>query len=239
MVWNGAAASCNPPVHRAMQALACALAMLAPFPVAGQAMYKIVTPDGKVTYSDKPPAAGSGNVREMPSAPPAAPTMAAPAPRDASGSPPRSGPGLPGGSLLPPESLRLNQEIHGRYRECVAANPKEARLATASKELADSRMWMAAAEKMQQERAQNPEKFAGKRADPQWAKLEAEFNPARVRAAQAAMFQEYRAAGGTAARIEDVTPVPHPCTHHLPGRPSGPPTPAAITEPKTLVLPAP
>jgi hypothetical protein len=59
-----------------------------------------------------------------------------------------------------------------------------------------------------------------------------------VRASQATLFAEYRATGGTAARIEDVTALPDPCVQNLPGPPTRSSSPASITSEKSLVLPS-
>jgi hypothetical protein len=37
------------------------------------------------------------------------------------------------------------------------------------------------------------------------------MDAAQLRAGQAALFAEYRASGGPAARVEDVTALPNPC----------------------------
>ena len=282
--------------------------------VAAQPMYKSVGPDGKVTYSDKPPAPGSQVVREMPAAPPGGPR---PAPQ-IQGAPPilpsvpfgNAGPSqamqdyqactranakalelmraaaaveqsvrsaktspLPGnlaeyrrtllerqfahyqslgGTAATPESvevppdpcrqsfdaLRQDQGAnYAKYKECTAAHAKEVRLSGLAFQIVESNRLIAAAERMQSERRNNPEKFAEKRADPQWAKLESEFEPARLRAGTAALFAEYRAAGGTATRSEDVTSLPNPCVQNLPGLPARSEAPSSVTRQSTLIAP--
>ena len=91
----------------------------------GQTMYKSVSPDGKVTYSDKPPVAAQGTVQEIPRARPAA--VPAPVPGQIV-TPAPLGPGVaivPGVMPAPPGeivgALRESKEMNDS-RECQRAN---------------------------------------------------------------------------------------------------------------------
>lgn len=95
-----------------------------------------------------------------------------------------------------------------RYRECAAAHPGEIRLARLSNEVVQTRQWLAAAEKVQEERLRNPNPDT--RGSGEWAVL-AKLEPAPLRAELAQKFSAYRGAGGPAARVEDVAALPNPC----------------------------
>lgn len=128
-------------------------------------------------------------------------------------------------------------DLHAQYTECASTHAREVRLATLSKELMESRNWLVVAEKIQEERRRNPEKYAGVDKSSEWGRL-AQLEPAHVRASQAALFTEYRSAGGTAVRIEDVTALPNPCVQNLPGPPARPQGPSSITGQRSQTAPA-
>jgi hypothetical protein len=101
-------------------------------------------------------------------------------------------------------------EAQEKYRECAAARAGEVRLAQLSKEVVDGRQWLAMAEKMQEEKRRNPSLAAEGAGRGEWRGLD-KVDPVQARAALGQQFAAYRGAGGTAARIEDVTLVPNPC----------------------------
>lgn len=284
----------------------------------GQAMYKTITPDGQVIYSDKPPAAGQGNVQQL--QPPQnggaaiAPTPMGPRPTGVM-------PVMPALRMAPPELLRGTKEmsdanecrrthqndqslmraaeevirsvnnaravgargasayqsdllerqwkyyksiggtaaspeqvqmpedpckeaglalerkssaVMNQYQECVAAHPKEIKLSALSRELIGNCGFLAALEKYHEEKRTNPGFDASAKGGGEWAAA-FKADPAVVRTAVAMKFQEYRDAGGPAARLEDVTEIPNPC---LPEKASLS-QPSPINAKRSLTVPPP
>jgi hypothetical protein len=149
-----------------------------------QSQYRVVTPDGKVLYTDRPPASAKGarvtEVKPKPRSP------AAPKPRAARDAPAR----------VEIDYARHYAEAQSAgYRACVSSRPRAVRLATLSRELVENREWLARAEISQDAEERSP------------AGLDRE----QARAALKQQFADYRKAGGQAARAEDVQSVPDPC----------------------------
>lgn len=153
-----------------------------------------------------------------------------------------------GGAAASPEQVRLPEDpckearqalqqkgaaLEAEYRNCVAAHPKEMRLMALSRELASNRRYLAMLEKAHEEKGRNPNFEAESRGGGEWARA-LKADPALARARLAAQFQEYRSAGGTATRLEEVSEMPNPCA---PAAVSAGP-PASIGARKSLSLPA-
>jgi hypothetical protein len=300
-----------------MPAVCAALMVFVPGLAAAQ--YRVVTPDGKVLYTDQPPASPKARVTEL--QPPAAPPPPSP-PVPASGTaavrhanPGASGvPVMPSGAMAPvppermtpaavqarrehaecmranasaievanasrevvrardlvkaaraqgrdvayaqgeldrawqhyltrggkatgPDGVRVPEDpcsgqaerareqleaSRDRYQSCAASHQRELRLARLSGEVVQARHGLALAEKLQQERLRDPQAFEAKtRGSGEWRAL-AKMEPAMMREIMAQRFAEYRSAGGTAARADEVTVLPDPC---LPERGALPPSP--------------
>jgi hypothetical protein len=95
-----------------------------------------------------------------------------------------------------------------QYQECAAARGREVRLATLSNELVNNRQTLAMVEKMHEEKRRNPGTDPGLRGE--WRML-ARIDPVQARGELGQQFVEYRAAGGPAARVEDVERIANPC----------------------------
>lgn len=140
---------------------------------------------------------------------------------------------------MPDDPCREAQQALGRksmaleiqYRECVAAHPGEMRVSALSRELVSARGYLARLEQIHEERRANPAVGSGPKGSGEWAAA-AKADPALVRAALAAKFQEYRIAGGPATRLEDVREIPDPCMSEAPS----PLRSSPITEKRALPL---
>jgi hypothetical protein len=152
-----------------------------------QAQYRVVTPEGRVLYTDRPPASAKG----------ARVTDLKPKPRP----PAAQKPGAAGGA---PVRTEIDYARHyaaaqsAGYRACVSSRVREVRLANLSRELVENRDWLARAEKSQDAEDRSP------------AGLDRE----QARAALKQQLADFRKAGGKAARAEDVQPVPDPCADY-------------------------
>ena len=151
-----------------------------------------------------------------------------------------------GGTAVSPQQVRvpedpcktekeaLNQKSvaqETRYRNCVALHPKEIRLAALSKELASGRAYLAALEKLREERSNNPNFDSSSKGSGEWAAL-LKADPLAVRAGLAVKLQEYRSAGGSASQLEDVREIPNPCVTEV----TTTSRPASISDKRTLIL---
>ena len=131
-----------------------------------------------------------------------------------------------GGSAATPQDVRLpddpcneqkqalqkkSAEMEGEYRRCADARPGEMKASALSHELVAGREYLLALGKAHEEKRNNPANFeAGLKGSGEWRALW-RADPAAVRAELAHKFHEYRSAGGTATRIEDVQRIPNPC----------------------------
>ena len=117
-----------------------------------------------------------------------------------------------------------------QYRECAATHERDIRISRLAKEVVQARQWLAAAEKVQEEKRRNPN--VDTRNSGEWASL-AKLDPAQMRAGLAQRFTEYRSAGGQETRIENVKEMPDPCL--VERRDAPPPSPVRR---EAVVIPA-
>ena len=97
-----------------------------------------------------------------------------------------------------------------QYRECAATHEREIRISRLASEVIQARQWLAAAEKVQEEKRRNPSFGTDTRGSGEWASL-AKLEPATMRQELAQRFTAYRSAGGPATRIDEVSALPDPC----------------------------
>ena len=97
-----------------------------------------------------------------------------------------------------------------QYRECAATHEREIRLSRLASEVIQARQWLAAAERVQEEKRRNPSFGTDTRGSGEWASL-AKLEPATMRRELAQRFTAYRSAGGPATRIDEVSALPDPC----------------------------
>lgn len=124
---------------------------------------------------------------------------------------------------------RKNETMQLDYDKCVAAHPVEVKLSSLSKQIVSARDELAIAEKTEDERINNPNIPADLRGKFDWA-ASIKARTMSLRTELAATFQQYRSAGGSAKRVEDVTKIPNPCAPSV-GIPS---EPSSISESRTM-----
>lgn len=152
-----------------------------------------------------------------------------------------------GGMAASPEDVRMPEDpcmpvrevlqskstaMETQYQECAASHPKEMRLSALSKELSSGQRYLVALERIREEKRNNPSVDSGSKGSGEYARA-FQADPVLVRAGLAMQFKEYRAAGGPAARLEDVREIPNPCLPEV----TDAPRPSPIMQKRTLIVP--
>ncbi|MBL8474165.1 MAG: hypothetical protein KF778_15905 [Rhodocyclaceae bacterium] len=150
-----------------------------------------------------------------------------------------------GGSAATPDAVRPPEDpcyqakqalqtksahVDAQYRACSATRAREMRVFALSREIASGHRYLEMLERVRQEKRDHA--AAGSRDDAVYARAFA-ADPLRVRTELAAKFVEYRNAGGSAARPEEVREIPNPCIE-ADNRPA-PPSP--VMQRRSITLP--